>query len=202
MIFAWRAGSPQKLEVGNVAAPSWGPGSQFGWARRFGFLQATDVVLVISSYDVYYNPTPEPFRSDRNHPLLAPASVLTEGFESYLLPRLCLSRPLAPTHADNPKALAQPTTAADSRVQQALGDLRHFLVLARSSGARVVAVQFADRQEASNGQFQPGNGWIHQLLQQERIPSIQAGPFFVPAAPCLASTPTQFILIGPLVRRV
>jgi hypothetical protein len=176
-------GSPQKLEVGNVAAPSWGPGNQLGWARRFGFLQATDVVLVISSHDAFDNPSPEPFRGDLNHPLVAPATALSEGFERYLLPRLGLSRPVAPTHADNPKALAEPTTAADPRVQQALEDLRQFLVLARSSGARVVAVQFADRQEASNGQFQPGNGWIHQLLQQQRVPSVQAGPLFRACGP-------------------
>ena len=170
-------------EVGNVAAPSWGPGNWLGYARRFGFLQGTDVVLVISSHDSYDNPSPEPFRGDRNHPLVAPASALFEGFERYLLPRLALGRPVAPTHADNPMALAEPTTAADPRVQQALANLRQFLALARSSGARVMVVQFADRQEVSNGQFQPGNGWIHQLLQQQRIPSLQAGPLFHSCGP-------------------
>jgi hypothetical protein len=53
--------------VGNVATPSWGPGNWLGWARRFGFLQATDVVLVISSHAAADNPSPEPFTRNPNH---------------------------------------------------------------------------------------------------------------------------------------
>jgi hypothetical protein len=57
------------------------------------------------------------------------------------------------------------------------------LQLARASGARVVAVQFADRQEASTGALQPGNRWIAQALQQEGVPSVQAGPIFRDCGP-------------------
>jgi hypothetical protein len=60
---------PGITEVGNVAAPSWGPGTRLGYAKRFGFLDATDVVLVISSHDAADNPSPEPFRGNANHPL-------------------------------------------------------------------------------------------------------------------------------------
>jgi hypothetical protein len=75
-------------EVGNVAVPSWGPGNWLGWARRFGFLQATDVVLVISSHDAADNPSPEHFRSNPYDPLRQPVSALAEGLERYALPRL------------------------------------------------------------------------------------------------------------------
>lgn len=68
-------------------------------------------------------------------------------------------------------------------MQQGLADLREFLVLARASGGRVVAVQFADREEARSGQLQPGNRWIKELLQQEDIPSVQAGPIFRSCGP-------------------
>jgi len=60
---------PGITEVGNVAVPSWGPGNWLGYAKRFGFLDATDVVLVISSHDAADNPSPEPFSGDRNRPL-------------------------------------------------------------------------------------------------------------------------------------
>jgi hypothetical protein len=68
-------------------------------------------------------------------------------------------------------------------VQQGLADLREFLSLSRASGARVVTVQFADREEARSGQLQPGNRWIAELLQQEGIPSLQAGPIFRACGP-------------------
>ena len=88
--------------MGNVAAPTWGPGSWLGRARRFGFLQATDVVLVISSHDAADNPALTQFQGDRNHPLEPPISALAEGFQRYLLPRFGLrldasSRPPHPS---------------------------------------------------------------------------------------------------------
>ena len=173
-------------EVGNVAAPSWGPGNWLGYAKRFGFLDSTDVVLVISSHDAVDNPNPEPFRGDINHPLQSPPSAFFEGVQRYLLPRLGLRfDPSASptTNAVTDSHAAEPTSAADPRVQQALSDLRRFLSLARASGAHVAAVQFADREEARNGQLQLGNQWIAQVLKQEGIPSIQAGPIFRSCGP-------------------
>lgn len=174
-------------DVGNVAAPSWGPGNWLGWARRFGFLQATDVVLVISSHDAADNPSPDPFTGNSNHPLQPPVSALVEGLERYALPRLGIRLPLAvssaPASSEPASPSGEPTSPADPRVQRGLADLRSFLQLARASGARVVAVQFADRQEASTGALQPGNRWIAQTLQQEGVPSVQAGPIFRDCGP-------------------
>jgi hypothetical protein len=164
-------------EVGNVAAPSWGPGNWLGWSRRFGFLQATDVVLVISSHDAADNPSREPFRGDGNHPLQPPVSALAEGLERYALPRLGI-RLSTPSGSKLDPPSAEPTSPADPRVQRSLADLRAFLQLARASGAHVVVVQFANRQEAISGELQPGSRWINQLLRQEGIPSVQAGPIF------------------------
>jgi hypothetical protein len=165
-------------EVGNVAAPSWGPGNWLGWARRFGFLNASDVVLVISSHDAADNPNLTPFTGDPNHPLKPPVSALSESVERYLLPRLGIRMrvPSAPDPVGAPSG--EPTSPADPRVQRGLSDLRNFLKLARASGARVMAVQFADRQEATSGTFQPGNHWIAQTFKQEGVPSVQAGPIF------------------------
>ena len=165
-------------EVGNVAAPSWGPGNWLGWARRYGFLQSTDVVLVISSHDAADNPSPTPFTGNPNHPLHPPASALAEGMEIYLLPRLGLPLRRAATPEPVGPPSGKPTSPAAPRVQQGLADLQAFLNLARASGARVVAVQFADRQEAASGSLQPANRWIAHQLQQAGVPSVQAGPIF------------------------
>ncbi len=138
-------------------------------------------MLVISSHDAADNPSPEPFTGNPNHPLQPPVSALAEGLERYALPRLGIRLP-APASSE-PAPSAEPTSPADARVQRGLADLGAFLQLARASGARVVAVQFADRQEAASGSLQPGNAWITQVLQQAGVPSLQAGPFFRSCGP-------------------
>ena len=189
------------LDVGNVSAPSWGPGNWLGWAQRFGFLDANTVVLVISSHDAADNPSSEPFRGDRNHSLHPPASALWEGFNRYLLPRLQAWLP-SPPPADSPPPVASPTTADDPRVQRGLADLRTMIQRARASDARVVAVQFADREEATTGTLQP---------------AVQAGPIFRRCGPistlytdgihpytaagqaCLAQAIEQALALRPVV---
>lgn len=168
---------PGIREVGNVAAPSWGPGNWLGWSQHFGFLDANTVVLVISSHDAADNPSSESFRGDRNHPLHPPPSALWEGFSRYFLPRLQVWLP-SPPPADSRSPVASPTSSDDPRVQRGLADLRALIQSARASGARVVAVQFADREEAATGTLQPGNRWIAELLQSEAVPAVQAGPIF------------------------
>ena len=165
------------LEVGNVAAPSWGPGNWLGWTQRYGFLEADTVVLVISSHDAADNPSSETFLGNRNHPLHPPASALWEGFNRYFLPRLEALLP-SPKQADLDSRYAAPTSANDLRVQRSLGDLRTLITRARASGARVLAVQFADREEAASGTLKPGNRWISELLQSRDVPAVQAGPIF------------------------
>lgn len=167
------------MEVGNVSAPSWGPGNWLGWVQRFGFLDATSVVLVISSHDVADNPSSEPFKGDQNHPLRAPVSALWEGFDRYFLPSLkSLWLSLLTTASVAPAPAASPKDPDNPRVKRGLADLRALIQQARSSGVRVVAVQFADRQEVSTGTLQPGNAWIGELLKSEGVPALQAGPIF------------------------
>ena len=170
------------FEVGNVAAPSWGPGNWLGWAQRYGFLEANTVVLVISSHDAADNPSSETFLGNRNQPLHPPVSALWEGFNRYFLPRFKALLPSAPP-ADSDSTYAAPTSANDARVQRSLGDLRTLIKLARTSGARVLAVQFADREEAASGKLKPGNRWISELLQSQNVTTVQAGPIFRSCGP-------------------
>lgn len=62
-------------------------------------------------------------------------------------------------------------------------DLLAFLHLARISGVRVVAVQFANRKEALSCQFQLGNALIQQLLREQGIPSLQICSIFFLCGP-------------------
>lgn len=96
----------------------------------------------------------------------------------HLLPRLGLPLRRATTPEPVGTPSGEPTNPADPRVQQGLADLHAFLTLARASGARVTAVQFADRQEAATGSLQPANRWIAHQLRQDGVPSVQAGPIF------------------------
>ena len=166
------------LEVGNVAAPGWGPRNWLGYVRRYGFLQATDVVLVVSSHHAFDYHIPTTFKGDQNMPLSGPVSALAEGIFRYLLPRLGHIVRTAHSPEASPSQRAETISSADHHAKQGLVDLLAFLQLARTSGVRVLAVQFATRQEALSGQFQPGNALIQQFLREQGIPSLQICSIF------------------------
>lgn len=181
-----KAASGKTIEVGNVAAGSWGPGNWLAYAQHFGFFNATDLVLVISSHDASDNPTHTPLKGDSNKPTTRPISALLEGLNRYLLPKLqsTMSKLMhagasSPSNQEPlPKMHGSPVSSDDPRVQQGLKDLESFLLLAKMSGARVSVVQFWDREETLSSKLQPSHDWIAKRLASLGIPSVQSGPGF------------------------
>ncbi len=166
------------IEIGNVSGGSWGPGNWLAWARTYGFLGATDVVLVVSSHDARDNPSFAPL--DADHPTVPPGSALQELLGRYLWPRIAsqLPRGSVSTVSPNRAAPPGPDPASPEALRRGLADLRRFLMLARSSGARVSVVQFWERRELVSGVPLAEHDAIAALLRQERIPAVQAGPIF------------------------
>lgn len=159
-----------RVQVGNVSAGSWGPGNWLGWVRTYGFLEATDVILVLSSHDLSDNPTFGPLNPG-THPTANPPLALSELFQRYL-PRLLPFRwPSAAPAGPGPKA---ETMAVRSRRGGA--DLATFFDRAAASGARLAAVQFWELAEIRRGRPDPRHGRIAALLGQRGIPVVQAGP--------------------------
>jgi hypothetical protein len=124
------------------------------------------VVLVISSHDAADNPSPEPFRGGTNHPVEPPTSALREGIGRYLLPRLGLPFP-----PPDPSRQRQLRTQQHSRSPRPAGSGRS----ARFSSAR------PSQWRSCGGGAVPRSR--AQLLSEEAIPSVQAGPIFRSCGP-------------------
>jgi len=171
---AGRASS--RLEIGNISAGSWGPGNWLAWARLYGFLGASDVLLLLSNHDARDNPTFAPL--DTNHPEQRPASALVELLQRYLWPRAAERLPgLIPAPPSPP-----PEFAVDARspaaLARGLADLGAFLDLAKASGARVRVVQFWERQEVISGRPLPDQAAIAAVARARGLPVFSAGPRF------------------------
>ncbi|CAK6696875.1 hypothetical protein [Synechococcus sp. CBW1107] len=154
--------------VGNVSAGSWGPGNWLGWVRRHGLLNATDVVLLTSSHDLFDHPTFAPL-NPLTHPTSNPPSAAWELWQRYLRPHL-------PWVEAPPPSSAASTAASAGSEQRGLDDLTSLVKAAREAGASVVAVQFWERWELESGQMRPGHDPQSRLFRRLGVPVLDAGP--------------------------
>jgi len=137
--------------VGNVSAGSWGPGNWLGFARRFGWLDADLVILMVNSGDHADNPSFGPLGID--HPTEAPTLALQELMQRYL-PRYLPA--LAPRASDEPTAPVVSAGPSDRETLRGQADLAAFLSLAQQDGRRLLVVQHPDRAELLTGQYESG----------------------------------------------
>lgn len=156
-------------EVANVAAPSWGPANQLAFLQQHGLLDATDVVLVISSHDASDVPSFKPLTRILDKPTHKPWSALQEAVQRYLLPRVLITHSTK-QQGDSPSKVGSFDVATHS-----LSDLVDMLI---RSGARVGAVQFWERDEIRSGRPHAGHAAIAKVLSDHGITPVQAGPFF------------------------
>jgi hypothetical protein len=144
------------VEVGNVAAPSWGPPNELAWLRRHGTLDADVVVLVVSSHDVVDAPT---FDAD---PALDPGygspplSALAEWIRTRLAGwRQALRAPLTPAAVAEARRLCLDATG-------------EVLALVEAAGARPVLVLHRERSEL--GKPQPAG--LHAFAERGRVAGV------------------------------
>ena len=167
------------LEVANLGVPSWGPANQLAYLRRFGLVDATDVVLVISSHDSADVPADQPFKGDADRPLHPPPSALFELFHRYVLPRLRRVLPvLKSANTPSPTDL-DGLNGVDPRALRSLSEL---ISLLQRSGVRLAVVQHWERSEVE-GQLYPGHFAIAEVLRHHQVPVVQAGPLFRSCGP-------------------
>lgn len=158
-------------EVANVAAPSWGPANQLAFLRRHGLLDATDVVLVISSHDAFDIPTFESLSKHPERPTQKPWSALWEGWKRYVLPSITA------------ELIGSPPTRPQAGSESALEDLDRLLTLVSRPGVRVGVVQFWERGEMQSGRPYAGHQEIARVIQRHGIRPIQSGPEFRQCGP-------------------
>jgi len=123
------------MEVGNVAAPSWGPPNELAWLRRHGTLGAAVVVLVVSGHDLVDAPD---FDID---------PMLTPGFGAP--PRLAVVEWAKTRLASWRNSRRPPPSSAElaERRRNCLDATAEFLALVKDAGARPVLALHPEHSE-------------------------------------------------------
>lgn len=155
------------LELAPAATPSWGPANWLGFSRRYGFLGASTMLLLIASHDADDWPSHEPLARQPDKPTRRPLLALQEAVLRYAWP-------------DPPAAPAPAAAVLAERRRRSLAALTSLIRSARAAGVRPLAVQFWERDEIGHaigkGQLQSGHGAIAAVLEAEAVPTLQAGP--------------------------
>ncbi|MEB3882791.1 SGNH/GDSL hydrolase family protein [Lyngbya sp. CCY1209] len=74
----------EAVEVLNASANSWGPPNQLAYVRQFGLFDASTVVLVINTDDLFSKPPdPSVVGRDRNYPDRKPPLAIVEVFDRF-----------------------------------------------------------------------------------------------------------------------
>ncbi|MBE9079505.1 SGNH/GDSL hydrolase family protein [Romeria aff. gracilis LEGE 07310] len=74
----------QSVEVLNASANSWGPRNQLAYLERFGTFEATVVVLVLNTDDLFgTQPSPLQVGRDRSYPSRKPPAAIAEFLNRY-----------------------------------------------------------------------------------------------------------------------
>ena len=154
--------------VGNISAGSWGPGNQLSYIREFGLFSADIIILVISSHDATDVPTFSKLNPN-THPTSSPVSAFIEGIQRYL-PRYLPKWKSRPSEENGNTFLSHPN--------RGLSDLQMFLTEATATGARVVVIQYLNRNEAMSGDLQTGFGKILNVCNQLEIPTFSTQELF------------------------
>ncbi|MCB0192829.1 MAG: SGNH/GDSL hydrolase family protein [Anaerolineae bacterium] len=149
--------------VGNISAGSWGPDNWLAYAQEYGLFEADIIFLVISSHDYADNATFAELNPN-THPTTPPFSALGEAFTRYL-PRYLPSFPAAKAHS------VKHTTPNPLAVNHGLDALQTFLVLAKSTGAKVYVIQHWTEPELTVEKAEPGYYMIRDLCHKLDIPT-------------------------------
>jgi hypothetical protein len=175
-----------QVELVPAATPSWGPANWLGFSRRYGFLGANTMLLLISSHDADDWPSYEPLAQQPDKPTRRPVLALQEALFRYG------SRLVAPARP------APATAEAAERRRRSLAALTDLIRASRQAGVRPLAVQFWERGEIADaiaeGQLQSGHAAIAAVLKEEAVPTFQAGPAMALCAQRAGQAPSSLFI--------
>ena len=116
------------IEVLNASANSWSPRNELAYLRRFGTFDASVIILVINTDDLFgTTPTSLVVGCDRNYPDRKPGSAIAEVLTRYLLP--------APA---KPEALKKVQSEGGDRVGANLEAIRQIKQIAQQNQAKFI----------------------------------------------------------------
>jgi len=119
-------------EVLNASANSWGPPNQLAYVREFGLFEASTVVLVINTDDLFSKPPdPSVVGRDRNYPDRKPPLAIVEVFDRFRksppapdAPKIELPRDPVGYNLDAIREINAIATQTDARFRLAMTPLR------------------------------------------------------------------------------
>lgn len=187
------------LDILNVSSGSWGPANWLGWIDSRGYLDASYLILVLSSHDAFDQPTFQGL--DPNiHPVAYPSSALEEVIFKYM-PKIF------PPYLKQQFALLQDSLMTSKRLNNQyrtvqnyrinplhsssryhpdcsvesspLEDLKCIITRAKKRGIPVAAVQFWSREELLSGVPSKGHDLITRVLAELEVPSLQSEEIFL-----------------------
>jgi len=149
--------------VGNASAGSWGPPNMLAYTRKFGFLDADVMVVVLSSHDASDVPTFAPL-DPTAYPTVKPFSAVQEGLMTYLPRYLPWWRQSAAKDKTFPERRPPNDVALDA--------FRQLVQAGQSAGACVALIQHAAEAELSDG-LGPGYSALKSVAEQLGIEHLQ-----------------------------
>ncbi|MCP9841880.1 SGNH/GDSL hydrolase family protein [Synechococcus sp. J7-Johnson] len=172
----------KRVEIGNVSAGSWGPGNWRAWAERYGFMGASDVVVVASSHDACDNPkytSLNPLTQPTENPRLALEELLFRYLLPHLQSRFGLDRSTS-MHTSTASMVSVPAceNISSTETRQGLADLRALLTSAKASGARVKLILHQERDELTRGKPYEQHNQLALLAQQTGISIVDGRKVF------------------------
>ncbi len=160
----------EAVEVLNASANSWGPRNELAYVEKFGTFEASVVVLLINTDDLFATaPTSVPVGRDRNYPDRRPPLALVEVFQR-----------LGPT-PEVPE-MAQVQSEGGDRVGRNLAAIEQIQAIAHRSDSQFVLGMTPLLREIGD----PGSrdyeiearGRLLQLTQSRQIPYVDFLPIF------------------------
>lgn len=160
----------EAVEVLNASANSWGPRNELAYVEKFGTFEASVVVLLINTDDLFATaPTSVPVGRDRNYPDRRPPLALVEVFQR-----------LGP--APEVPEMAQVQSEGGDRVGRNLAAIEQIQAIAHQSDSQFVLAMTPLLREIGD----PGSrdyeiearGRLLQLTQSRQIPYVDFLPIF------------------------
>lgn len=155
--------SQDKLEILNISANSWGPRNELAYLQRFGLFEATVLVLVINTDDLFATqPVSSVVGKSPTYPDKPPALALIEYYQLFIAP---------PKPFPELNQLKEATTEKQ-RLRQNLAAIKEIKAIADQSNTQFILVLtplLREFQEGATDNEQKGRNSLKNLLTAEKI---------------------------------
>jgi len=157
-----------KYQVLNISAGSWGPQNWVAYANKYGFFNAEQIILLLSSHDYGDKPTFDPLNPN-THPTEKPFSAFYELLTRYV-PRYI---PVFKGQSSS-RSKSEPTS---EEIESAMANLKLFLSEAKSVTPYITVIQNIEQTELKSG-YRDGYFQIKALCNELGIKAVNLNDYY------------------------